>query len=137
MQSLTQELAAEAIKKAMDLATKDYQRPVCVSVCDENGYLINFVRMDGAPIRCIEIALRKAYTAARMGISTGAFLNRLRQEQVEIGYFGDALFTALPGGSVIKNEVGQVIGAIGVSGLATSEDEKISEAVAAWASNQP
>lgn len=137
MQLLTQSLATEAIKKATELAAQDYQRPVCVSVCDENGYLIAFVRMDGAPIRCIEIAIRKAYTAARMCVSTGAFLARLRQEQVEIGYFADALLTALPGGNVIKNEAGKVIGAIGVSGLATSDDEKISETVAEWASNQP
>jgi uncharacterized protein GlcG (DUF336 family) len=121
-----QALIAQAITKAAD----DYARPVCVAVCDDKGFLIAFARMAGAPVRSIAISQGKAYTSARMGVTTEALLARLHREQIEVGYFCDPLMTALPGGSPLNGVDGALQGAIGVSGLTSAEDQLITDFVA-------
>ena len=130
MQGLTLESANKCLQSAVAKAQTEFKRPVCVSVCDANGFLLAFSRMEGAPIRSIQISQSKAYTATRMGMSTDAFLARLRSDNVDIGYFCDPLMTALPGGNLLKDNSGKVVGAIGVSGLKPAEDQVITEYVA-------
>ena len=72
-----------------------FGRPICVSVCDPQGFLVAFARMEGSPVRSIQISQGKAYSAARMGASTRAILERLKREDIEIGYFCDPLLAAL------------------------------------------
>lgn len=114
----------------MSRAQQDYGRPICVSVCDAQGFLLAFARMPGAPLRSIRIAQCKAYTAARMGAATDALRPRLEEQGVELADFCDPDLTALPGGSPLKDASGILLGAIGVSGLAASEDHSITEHVA-------
>lgn len=130
MDMVNLESAQKILAQATQKAAKDFGRPICVSVVDKYGFLVAFARMDGAPIRSIEISRRKAYTAVRMGVSTDAFLARLHKEQVEASYFGDDTLTALPGGNPLKDAAGNVLGAVGVSGLAAHEDQSITEAMA-------
>jgi glc operon protein GlcG len=130
MAGLTFETAKYYVDRAMAKAIEDFNRPICVSVCDPLGFLIAFGRMEGAPVRSIQISQSKGYTAVRMGVSTEAVLARLRKENIEIGYFCDPLMTALPGGSVLKDAAGTVIGGVGVSGLTSTEDQTITDFVA-------
>ena len=121
--------AAEAlVASAVEQASTDFGRPVCVAVCDQYGFLLAFSRMDGAPVRSIQIAQCKAYTAARMGVDTSAFAARLRKDNVSAASFCDDRLTDLPGGSVLKRG-DLVIGGVGISGLAPAEDQMISEAL--------
>jgi len=130
MTGLNRESAMVLVNQAISKAQEDFGKPVCVAVCDPAGFLVAFARMDGAPLRSIAISQSKAYTAARMGVTTEAFLARLRKEQIEVGYFCDPAFTALPGGSVLKDVGGAMVGAIGVSGLTSAEDQQITDAIA-------
>lgn len=130
MSVLILDAAKSLMDRAIASAKQEFKRPVCVAVCDPQGFLIAFSRMEGAPVRSIQISQCKAYTAARMGVATEAFLARIRKEAIEIGYFCDPLLTALPGGSVLKDQAGTVIGAIGVSGLTSAEDQQITDAIA-------
>ena len=130
METMTIQLAKKLVEAGLEKAAKDFGRPICVSVCDQNGNLVAFARMDAAPLRSIAISQQKAYTATRMGVSTDAFLARLRNDNIDIGYFCDPLFTAMPGGNPVKNAAGQLIGAVGVSGLLASEDQVITEFLA-------
>ena len=122
--------AQDLITKATEKATSDFKRPICVAVCDASGFPIAFARMDGAPIRSIEISRRKAFTAVRMGMSTDAFLARLQKDNWQASYFGEDMLP-LPGGNPLKDASGAIVGAIGISGLAAHEDQVISEAMAA------
>jgi glc operon protein GlcG len=131
MPQLTLELAQTLAAQAMAKATKDYGRPICVAVCDDKGFLMAFARMAGAPVRSVQISQGKAYSAARMGVTTEALLARLHREQIQVGYFCDPLLTALPGGSPLKGADGALAGAIGVSGLTSAEDQTITDAMAA------
>lgn len=137
MPVLNREAAMKLAQQAMGKSQADFGRPICVAVCDAAGMLLAFVRMDGAPLRSIRISQGKAYTAARMGVTTAAFLARLRKEDIEVGYFCDPELTALPGGSVLRNADGTTAGAIGVSGLTSAEDQQITDAIAeAWSSGR-
>jgi uncharacterized protein GlcG (DUF336 family) len=68
-----------------------------------------------------------------MGVTTDAFLARLRQENISIGYFCDPLLTALPGGAVLTNRQGRVGGAVGISGLAPVDDQAVADEIARFA----
>jgi glc operon protein GlcG len=125
------ELDLELVQRLLDhcvaQARERFSKPVCVAVCDAHGFLIGFVRADGAPVRSIALAQQKAFTSTRMGSTTTAFLERLRREDLAIGYFCDALLTALPGGALIEDGTGRAIGALGVSGLAPAEDQLLAD----------
>ena len=75
MPSMTLALANSLMAQAQAKAQQDFQRPICVAVCDAQGLLVAFARMEGAPVRSIAISQGKAYSAARMGITTQAVLS--------------------------------------------------------------
>lgn len=128
-----QVLLAHAVEKA----GKEFGRPVCVSVCDGHGFLTGFLRMDDAPVRSIQISHQKAYTCTRMGVTTEAFLERLRRDDIPIGYFCDSLLTALPGGAALTDARGRVRGAVGISGLAPAEDQALADELARFSAQYP
>ncbi|MGO9483063.1 MAG: GlcG/HbpS family heme-binding protein [Rhodomicrobium sp.] len=130
MDALTLAQANELTLLAMEKAKAEYSRPICVAVCDPAGFLIAFQRMEGAPLRSIAIAQGKAYSAARMQVSTDALLQRLERENIPVSYFCDDRITALPGGSVLKNADGAITGAAGISGLTSAEDQEIADFLA-------
>ncbi|NYT85379.1 GlcG/HbpS family heme-binding protein [Pollutimonas harenae] len=131
MQSLTLSQAQELLAHGVDQMRHYPGKTACFSVCDQHGFLISFSRMDGAPVRSIQLAQQKAYTCARIGTSTDAFLARLRREDIPITYFCDPLLTALPGGAVLIDKQGSILGGVGVSGLAPTEDQAIADKLAA------
>jgi glc operon protein GlcG len=130
MDALTLSQANELTRLAMEKAKAEYGRPVCVAICDPAGFLIAFQRQEGAPLRSIAISQGKAYSSARMGVSTEALLQRLEQENIPVGYFCDEKITALPGGAVLKNTDGKIAGAAGISGLTSAEDQEIADFLA-------
>lgn len=125
---LDQKATQALLAHVAGLAREKFNKAACVAVCDAYGFLLGFIRADGAPVRSIAISQQKAYTATRMGVDTPAFLARLRRDDVPIGYFCDPLLTALPGGALIKDADGRVLGAIGLSGLLPEEDQELAEA---------
>lgn len=127
---LTLQQAQNLVRKAVDMAAADFKRPICAAVCDKYGFLLAFARMDGAPVRSIAISQGKAYTAARMGVNTDAFLERLHRENIQPGYFCDPQLTGLAGGSVLKAADGSIVGAAGISGLTSQEDQVIANGLA-------
>ncbi len=112
---------AAAGQTTVQLASQDGGQPVCLAAVDASGALIYLYRMDGAPERLIAIAVGKAYTAARMGVPTAMFRQRLLKEQLSLADFLDDKFTSLPGGLPLF-EGERLIGAVGVSGRTLEDD---------------
>jgi glc operon protein GlcG len=123
---LSLKTAEAMVAHAVEQASACFGRPICVAVCDQYGFALAFSRMDGAPVRSIQISQCKAYTAARMGVDTSAFAVRLRKDNVPASSFCDDRLTDLPGGTVVKDG-DRVIGGVGISGLAPAEDQVVSE----------
>jgi len=122
--------AQQLIEQATAMAGSKFGKPICISIVDATGLLIAFARQDGAPFRSIAISEGKAYSAARMTITTQAFYERLEREKIEASYFCDSKLTALPGGAPLKNVAGKIVGAAGVSGLTSAQDQEIVDALA-------
>jgi glc operon protein GlcG len=116
---------AEA-KRAVDLIVENtfrMQKAVSVAVADTHGDLICLARMDGAPVSSIRIAINKAWTAARERKPTKELGEKVRDPEKghDISYYGDPNYVGWGGGiPVWKN--GEVIGAVAVSGLTSTED---------------
>ncbi len=111
--------AANEIKKHLDTDRNE----AVIAICDSHGELIVLLKTDNAPYSSIQIAMNKAYTAARErrnSMEIGDFI-RDKNLSFDIQYWGDPKITGFGGGLVISAE-SKVIGGIGVSGLSESED---------------
>ncbi len=92
-----------------------------VAVVDTHGELVAFVRTDGCPLPSIANAMNKAYTAARERITSEELGRRSREEGFPMTNYGDLRYISWGGGVPIVIG-GEVIGAVGVSGLPEAED---------------
>ena len=108
------------------------QLGAAVAVVDAHGELIAFVRTEGCPLPSINNAVHKAFTAAREGKESGEVGQASREEDFAITNFGDLRYTGWGGGVPVTYE-GQVIGAIGISGLPEADDVALARhAAATW-----
>ena len=104
-----------------------------IAVADPHGELIAFARMDGAPYSSINIAINKAWTAARERKPTKQIGEAARDPEkgFDIAYFGDPKFVGWGGGVPVFQD-GVVIGAVAVSGLPQAEDVELATLAASW-----
>ncbi len=102
---------------------------VNIAVVDAGGNLAAFLRMPGAFLHSIDIAIDKAYTAAGFGLPTSAWIDVLATDSpaVRSGIPMRPRMVCFGGGLPLKHE-GRVIGGIGVSGGSELEDETCARA---------
>ncbi len=96
-------------------------RGAAVAVVDNHGELMAFLRTDGCKLPSITIAINKAFSAAREQDPSRIIGERSQAEGFPMTNFGDLRYTAWGGGLPLRYE-GQVVGAVGVSGLPEEED---------------
>lgn len=114
---LAQKMVNAAVAKAIELGVAEN-----VAVLDDGGNLKAFSRMDRAPVPTIEMAQNKAYTAL-LGVSTQDFFNFIQGDpSLLAGIPTLARIAAWGGGFPIKVN-GEVVGAIGVSGAPTVQND--------------
>ncbi|HDR9484555.1 TPA: heme-binding protein [Burkholderia aenigmatica] len=120
--------ASRAAQAAAEAAERLGVR-VNVAVVDAAGLLAAFVRMPGAPLHSIDIAIDKAYTAASFGLPTGAWHDALAEHSAAVrqGLVLRPRFVAFGGGLPIVDD-GVLIGGIGVSGGSEAQDERCARA---------
>ena len=92
-----------------------------IAVTDAQGELLCMLRIDGCKLPSINIAINKAFTAAREQKESMEIGEASRTNGFPMTNFGDLHYTAWGGGIPIRYQ-GQVVGAIGVSGLTEAED---------------
>ena len=115
-----------AIAKSGELGVK-----MDIAVVDAGANLKAFVRMDGAWLGSVDIAIKKAKTARFFDMNTGVIgtLSQPGGPLYNIEHSNDGLIS-FPGGVPIVSG-GQIIGAIGVSGDSVENDHAVAEAGAA------
>ncbi|MCL5411150.1 MAG: heme-binding protein [Patescibacteria group bacterium] len=129
--SLSLKEAEILIEAAMDNKLVSVKTPVAVAVVDESGSLIMFSRMDGVNGIGTTLSQNKAYTAALFGLETEGIEERLAKAKLSLLQFTNKRFTSVGGGYPIKDQNGQVIGALGVSGMVNpSDDRKVAKIAA-------
>jgi uncharacterized protein GlcG (DUF336 family) len=127
--SLDQAQAAidAAMAKAAELGTK-----MNIAILDVGTNLKAFARMDGALLGSIDIALKKARTAALFQSPTATFGPLVQPGQPLYGAeISNGGLITFPGGVPLMGADGSVIGAIGVSGSSVEDDQAVAEAGAA------
>lgn len=125
---ISAEAALQAVSAALAHARHIGAR-VNISVVDGAGLPAAFVRMPGAPLHSVDIAVDKAYTAASFGLATHAWSDALQSHSAAVreGIVRRPRFVAF-GGGLPMEENGMLIGGIGVSGGSEHEDEAIARA---------
>jgi uncharacterized protein GlcG (DUF336 family) len=114
---LAQKMVDKAVAKARELGVSEN-----VAILDDGGNLKAFTRMDGAPIPTIEMAQNKAYTAL-LGVSTQEFFNFIQSDPSLLAGVPTLARVAAWGGGVPIRVDGELVGAIGVSGAPTVQND--------------
>lgn len=111
-------------EKAVTIKTK-----MSIAIVDSGANLLAFSRMDDALLGTGDIAIKKAKTAMMFKKNTGNLgeLSQPGKPLFNIEHSNGGLVT-FPGGVPVKNNEGQVIGAIGVSGGSIENDHIVAEA---------
>ncbi|MBI1877501.1 MAG: heme-binding protein [Chloroflexi bacterium] len=114
---------ADALKivAAIQAELENTNRAAAIAVADAHGELIAFLRLDGCKLPSLNIAINKAFTAAREGAESKMIGQRSREDGFPMTNFGDLRYTAWGGGVPLTYQ-GKVIGAVGVSGVPEEED---------------
>ena len=100
---------------------------VAIAIVDDGGYLLLFERMDGVAPISAEVAIGKARTSAMTRRPSKFFEDRVKERPA---------FASFPAGLLIQGAVpvmhqNECVGAIGVSGVQSHEDEQVAQAGAA------
>ncbi|SHE41934.1 GlcG/HbpS family heme-binding protein [Pedobacter caeni] len=123
------EMANHMIDKAIEEASKDHFS-IVASVVNKEGILIALKKMDHALTGPVDVAIKKARTAALFGFDSMAFGEIAQPGQpiysIENTNGGMISF----GGGVTLRQNGEVIGGLGIAGASVADDERIAQIAA-------
>jgi uncharacterized protein GlcG (DUF336 family) len=117
-----QELVAAALKHARDAAFK----PLAVAVLDARGALVAYAAEDGSSLHRQDIALAKANGALGMGLGSRTLASRAKVAPAFFAALTQVMQGGLapaPGGVLVRTSDGLLLGAVGVSGDISDNDE--------------
>ncbi|HEV7305620.1 heme-binding protein [Ensifer sp.] len=126
MQRLTLEIANAIIAGAFSRAKEAGLKPLSVAVLDAGGHLIAFQKQDGSSMLRFEIASGKAYGALAVGMGS----RWLNTTAIERPHFIEGLsavsggrIVPVPGGVLVRSKDGELLGAVGITGDTSDNDE--------------
>lgn len=126
-QSRSDAVIAAAVAEALALGV-----PMNVAVLDSGANLKAFVRMDGALLGSVDIALRKAKTAALFSMATEAIGEFCKPGGTSPGLDStNGGLVVFAGGIPLRASDGTLVGAVGVSGGSVAQDAQVAAAAAA------
>jgi uncharacterized protein GlcG (DUF336 family) len=120
---------AQRVINAAEKKAREIGQPMNIAVADTGGNLVSFIRMDGAWLGSIDIAINKAWTARAFDIATKDLATHSQSGDqffgIHVSNHGRVMIFA--GGVPLKRE-GKVVGGIGVSGGTGKQDQTVAEA---------
>ena len=125
MAEINRAKAKTIITRALKLGREKEMKPLAVIVVDAGGHPIAFEREDGAPAGRFLIAEGKAHGAVMMGIGGYALRERAEAQAYFIGALTDVYggkLVPVPGGVLVRDKRGRLIGAVGVTGDTSEND---------------
>ena len=118
----------KAMQAMIEKATQEPERPVAMAIVDDAGNLVSYARMDKCRPNPQTFAIRKAYTSAMSGQNSADYAERLKSQGRSVSDFGNPNLVSAQGAAVVLDPAsGAVLGAIGVSGLSSQEDEDLAK----------
>jgi uncharacterized protein GlcG (DUF336 family) len=126
MSRLSLDQARSIIGAALAKGRADHLKPLTVVVVDAGGHVIAAEREDGSSNLRFDIAFGKANAAVALGMGSRALMARAEAQayfvQAVNGLAGGRI-VPVPGGVLVRDDAGTVIGAVGISGDVSDADE--------------
>ncbi|MFJ5862483.1 heme-binding protein [Pseudarthrobacter sp. NPDC092439] len=120
------ETAQAIVAKALETGQQEGFKPLTVVVLDAGGHVIAAARQDGASNNRFDIAHGKAYGALAMGVGSRALMERAEQQAYFISAAAASLggrLIPVPGGVLVRDGDGGLLGAVGITGDTSDNDE--------------
>jgi len=127
MSALTLKVALTLAAQALNAGRSINASPLTVAVLDSGGYLLALQREDGASLLRPNIAIGKAWGAIALGKGSRALALDAQQRPTffaALNGMGQGDIVPVPGGVLIRDAQGKVMGAIGISGDTSDIDEQ-------------
>ena len=118
---------ARKIIRAGEKKAKEMNLSAVFAVVNSEGNLIIEERMDNAILVSVEVAYKKAYTAAALKLNTQDLTALVQPGAMFYGLQSDPKYIVFGGGMLLKVD-GKIVGAVGVSGGSAQEDMEIAKA---------
>jgi uncharacterized protein GlcG (DUF336 family) len=118
--------AQKIIKTALETAREKGMKPLAIAVVDARGALVAFAAEDGSSLKRERVARGKADGAIALGVSSRQIAKMAAERPHFVAAVSHAVGGSLipvPGGVIIRDAKGQVMGAVGVSGDTSDNDE--------------
>ena len=127
MSAVTLKLATQLASQALNAGRTISAAPLTIAVLDAGGHLVTLQREDGASLLRPQIAIGKAWGAIALG--KGSRLLALDAQQrpafiAALNSLGQGSVVPAPGGVLIRDQDGNVLGAVGISGDLSDVDEQ-------------
>jgi uncharacterized protein GlcG (DUF336 family) len=129
--SIDLDTARALVAAAREHAAATDCKPMTVVVIDTGGHVVAVEREDGSSTRRFEIAFGKAHGAVSLGLGSRALMERAEQQPYFMAAATAAIGGALvpvPGGVLVRDGEGALVGAVGVSGDTSDKDEAVAVA---------
>lgn len=126
MTDLTLDAARKIVDAALAKGLEKRLNPLAVAVLDARGCMKAFAAQDGTSLKRGEIAHGKAYGALSLGMGSRAIFKRAQEQAYFISAVNTLVQGALvpvPGGVLILDASGALLGAVGISGDTSDNDE--------------
>ena len=120
-------LTADDVKKMLSACEAEAAKnkwAVSISIVDDGGFLLGALRMDGASAITAEVSIGKAKTSAMTKRPSKFFEDRIKERPAFAGFPAGILIQ----GGVPVMHANECVGAIGVSGVQSHEDEQVAQA---------
>ena len=122
---LALDTAQKIVSAALDWRRAQGMKPITIAVLDNGGFLIALAREDGTSNLRPDIAQGKARGAIGMGLGSRALYERAKSQPYFIqamNSIAEGSLVPVPGG-VLLQEDGQILGAVGITGDSSDNDE--------------
>jgi uncharacterized protein GlcG (DUF336 family) len=126
MADLTLDVARKILDTALAKGLEKKLKPLVVAVLDARGCVKASAAQDGTSLLRAEIAHGKAYGALALGMGSRALFQRAQEQAYFIGAvntLAQGRMVPVPGGVLILDDNGALLGAVGVSGDTSDNDE--------------
>lgn len=127
MSRLTLKQASVLVDEALAEASRLELAPICVAVLDGGGHLLALKRDEGASLLRPQIAMGKAASVLGMGFGGRELARRATQMPAFFNALSDLSggnMVPVAGGVLLRNGYAEVVGAIGISGDTSDNDER-------------
>lgn len=128
MGDLTLPIGQTIIAKALSQARELNLKPLAIVVLDDRGAVRAAAAEDGTSLRRFEVAHGKAYGALALGLGSRSIGKRAREQPsfvAAVSHIAGGALVPVPGGVLLKNRDGILLGSVGASGDTSDNDERV------------